>query len=159
MAFINGGYIRGDRTYAPGEQITLQGLKEELPFPMECVLIRLKGEDLKQAIEQQLRRAPRPVGSFPHPSEGFVLTFNSSLDPDSKVVSLTLNGKPLDPSRTYDIAITNFMASGGDECSSFKKHELISSYDCLFDLIGKYCEKTGTINTEPLNRVINLDAV
>jgi len=159
MALINGGYIRGDRTYAPGTQITLQGLKEELPFPMECVLIRIKGKDLRDGIEQQIRRSPRPAGSFPHPSTGVFIEINSSLEPGSKVVSISINSVPLDPLRTYDIVMTNFMANGGDECASFKEHELIDSAPCLFELIGKYCEKVKIISSEPQHRVVNLDAV
>jgi len=65
-AIINGGFVRGDTTYPPGHQLLYRNLMTEMPFPKNTTVVRIKGRDLKEAVDQQLRFAPKPSGAFPH---------------------------------------------------------------------------------------------
>ena len=43
---INGGFIRANRVYGPGSELTVAQVLEELPFPRECVCVELRGADV-----------------------------------------------------------------------------------------------------------------
>jgi 5'-nucleotidase len=81
------------------------------------VVRTVTGAQLKALLEQQFenvngRGALRP--STLVPSANFHFAFDLSRPQGSRVVAMTLNGKPIDPDRRYRVSINNFLASGGD---------------------------------------------
>ena len=143
-AFINGGFIRGDKSYAHGSELTLRDIRNELPFPKVCVLLSIKGRGIWKALNEMLAAAPVPSGSFPHASRHFEVTYDRSAPAGSpaglnKVSSITLNGSPLDLDATYRVAVTTFMASGGDGVTGWTQGSIISkdAYK-VADLVLKY---------------------
>ncbi len=48
------------------------------------------------------------------PSANFRFSYDKSRPAGQRIVAMSLNGKPLDPAKTYRVAINNFLASGGD---------------------------------------------
>ena len=48
------------------------------------------------------------------PSANFRFAFDLSKPQGSRIVSMALDGKPIDPSGRYRVSINNFLASGGD---------------------------------------------
>jgi 5'-nucleotidase len=48
------------------------------------------------------------------PSANFRFSFDKSRPEGQRIVTMTLDGKSIDPARTYRVAINNFLASGGD---------------------------------------------
>jgi 5'-nucleotidase len=48
------------------------------------------------------------------PSANARFAFDRSRPAGDRIVSITVNGKPLDPARRYRVTVNNFLASGGD---------------------------------------------
>jgi 2',3'-cyclic-nucleotide 2'-phosphodiesterase (5'-nucleotidase family) len=117
-AIMNGGGIRAGKVYAPGAPITRRDVQAELPFGNHLVALYVKGSDLRLAIENGLSRLPANAGRFPQVS-GMTVTFDPRQSAGSRVTAITVGGGPLDPERTYRVAVNDFMARGSDGYSMF----------------------------------------
>lgn len=89
VVIVQGGAIRGDSEYDAGSQITRYDMwyglqhvvclihflfSREFPFPNVITMYKLKGCDLKQALEEGVRYLPYLAGCFPQVSGTFSLT-------------------------------------------------------------------------------------
>lgn len=63
LAVINGGFIRGDRKYRVGTDITVGMIRAELPFSKLAWKLQIKGKDIVMALEQMLAASPVASGS------------------------------------------------------------------------------------------------
>ena len=109
IAIINGGTIRGDRSYEAGYELTRGDIYKEFPFPSGVSLQCIQGKYLIEALEQGLQRAEKNLGAFPHLSKGCELHYDVLERPMSRVKKFNLNGEPIDPERIYNICATNYM--------------------------------------------------
>jgi 2',3'-cyclic-nucleotide 2'-phosphodiesterase (5'-nucleotidase family) len=80
---------------------------------VEVVNVHITGRNLLQALEEMLRSGG-PNGAQPHLSRGCAMSYVLDAPPLHKLRSLTLHNAPLDVDREYSLAITAFMAVGGD---------------------------------------------
>ena len=117
LAIINGGGIRGDRTYAAGTVLTRKDILTELPFGNVTVLTRLKGADVEAALENGVSEVEAKAGRFPQVS-GITFSWSPSRPAGSRVSKIEVDGKPLDPAATYKVATNDYMLSGGDGYTS-----------------------------------------
>lgn len=113
VALMNGGGIRAGKLYAPGTTLTRRDVLGELPFGNTVMVLAATGAQLKAALEHGLGDLPEPSGRFPHVS-GMVVTYDPKRPAGQRVVSISVGGQPLDPARTYRLAVNDFLASGGD---------------------------------------------
>jgi 2',3'-cyclic-nucleotide 2'-phosphodiesterase (5'-nucleotidase family) len=97
--------------------VTRRDVLAELPFGNVLVVLSVKGSDLREAIENGLSRLPATSGRFPHVS-GMRVEYDPQRPAGSRVVSIEVGGKPLDPQRMYKVATNDFMARGGDGYTS-----------------------------------------
>lgn len=126
-AVQNGGGIRD--TILPGE-ISMDTLYKVFPFGNTISIVTLKGSELLEALEASCFACPNELGGFPQVS-GIQFTIDTSvpyaqgaLYPDStyyapaaagsRVTITSVGGKEFDLNATYNIAVNNFMADGGD---------------------------------------------
>eukprot|EP00455_Lapot_gusevi_P055020 TRINITY_DN8912_c0_g2_i1.p1 TRINITY_DN8912_c0_g2~~TRINITY_DN8912_c0_g2_i1.p1 ORF type:complete len:124 (+),score=26.53 TRINITY_DN8912_c0_g2_i1:104-475(+) len=79
----------------------------------------LTGQQVRQVIEQQLQGYPIARGCHPHFSKAWKIVFNPHAQPLNRVVSIHINEQELQPDQSYRICCTAFMASGGDQVSTF----------------------------------------
>lgn len=119
LAIINGGDMRADREYPFGSSFTRKDLLAELPYESPVVTVKIKGAGLIEGLEQMLSLA-KGSGSFPHLSTGCHLKYQQGAD-KMKVCSFTLAGKPVKADEYYTVAITDYIAQGGDHISAFTK--------------------------------------
>lgn len=119
VALINGGYIRGERGYAPGDRLTRRDIMRELPFRDQIVLLDVSGEALWAALENGFSQIEEIKGRFPHVS-GMRVQYDSRRPVGQRVVSVDIAGKPLEPSRQYRLATRQFIATGGDGFEVFR---------------------------------------
>src|SRR5581483_5351643 len=117
-AILNGGGIRAAKNYDAGAKITYGDILAELPFNNRIVVVQISGRDLKRGIENGLSVLPRAAGRFPHVS-GMKVKFDISRDPGSRITTIEVAGAPLDESRTYRVAVVDFLARGGDDYTMF----------------------------------------
>lgn len=113
LALINGGGIRGDRTYAAGSLLTRRDILTEMPFGNVTVMTELPGTAVLAALENGFSKLEDKGGRFPQVS-GMTVTFDPSRPPGSRVTAVAVAGRPLDPGRTYKLATNDYMLTGGD---------------------------------------------
>lgn len=112
--------------------ITVAMARAVLPFNNELSIVSLTGSQVVTMLEQQWQRdAKGEVPSRPYLqlglSDNVSYTYRVIDDPaapgNSKGVieSVTINGEPLDPDRTYRIGTFAFLAAGGDNFHVFNE--------------------------------------
>jgi len=169
-AIQNGGGIRD--SILPGE-ISMDTLYRVFPYGNTISIVTLKGSELLEALEASCFACPNELGGFPQVS-GIKFTIDTSVPyaqgalypnstyyapaaPGSRVTIETVGGKAFDLNATYNIAVNNFMADGGDTYYVFANAEkidtgvvdaegLISYVNSMNGIIGdEYANTKGNI--------------
>ena len=109
IAFMNGGGVRTDLAPSVGGGLTYAQLFATQPYGNGLVVQTLTGAQIKELLEQQFAN-PQLLS----PSAGFAFSYDSDRPAGERILSITLDGKPLDPSASYRVVTNSFMASGGD---------------------------------------------
>ena len=113
VAIVNGGGIRANRQYQPGEKLTRREILAELPFGNKSVVTHVAGKAIRQALENGVSLVEQRAGRFPQVS-GLKVVADFKAPVGSRIVSVEVNGQPLDEARTYTVATNDFMVRGGD---------------------------------------------
>ncbi|AEI68808.1 bifunctional metallophosphatase/5'-nucleotidase [Corallococcus macrosporus] len=114
VALVNGGALRAD-TVLPAGGVTRRDLHAILPYTDELVVLEVKGDTLRAALENgvSLSREDSRPGRFPQVS-GMAFTFDADRPVGQRVLGVKVGGKPLDAAATYRLATLSFLASGKD---------------------------------------------
>ncbi|WP_055479445.1 5'-nucleotidase C-terminal domain-containing protein [Sphaerimonospora mesophila] len=119
IAFMNPGGLRTDMRYrTEGEEdgtVTYKEAAEVQPFANTLVTMTLTGEQIVQVLEEQWQPegASRPFLKL-GVSKGLFYTYDPAAPKGRHITSVTLDGKPLDPAKSYRVVVNSFLASGGD---------------------------------------------
>lgn len=119
LALVN---ATGVRVPLPAGAIKYEQAFAMMPFGNNLVVMTLSGAQLKAVLEQQYRGPLAPGFSRPKAlatSAGFTYAVDMSKPRDDRVSDVRLNGKPIDPSGRYRVAVNNYLASGGDGLTNF----------------------------------------
>lgn len=108
LAIMNKGGIRTDM---PQGVVTEGQLMSMFPFDNRFVVLEITGRDLLDAIKVMAGRDGDAV------SKQLKITYNDNGD----VLSAKLNGKNIDPKKTYKMATIDYLANGGDYMEPLKK--------------------------------------
>ena len=126
VGLMNGGSIRADELIAAGA-LTRRDVLSILPFKNRVVKVELSGATLRQALEHGVARSAEDAepGRFPQVS-GVRFTFDARRPAGSRIVELTVNGKPLDPNKNYTLATSDYVAiDGGDGYEMLKSARVL----------------------------------
>lgn len=119
IAFINPFGIRAPIDPGPNGEVTFGQVYAVLPFNNNLVTMTLTGAQLRAVIEEGLDDAgPQQALA---PSAGLRFSFDMRRPSGSRVVSLTLGGKPIDAAASYRVTVVNFLAEGGDGFTTFAR--------------------------------------
>lgn len=163
VALMNGGSIRADGIIQPGP-ITVRDVVSILPFKNRVIKLQITGAVLRAALEHGVARSAEDAqpGRFPQVS-GFQFSFDATRSPGSRIVSLTLKGKPLDDNALYTLATTEFIAlQGGDGYDMFKQARLLSPPEQAktdSEILNAAIAARPTIAPKVEGRIKRLDAV
>jgi 5'-nucleotidase len=127
VAIMNGGSIRADEIIRSGP-ITNRDVLSILPFKNKVVKLEVTGALLRQALEHGVARSAEDSepGRFPQVS-GIRFTFDATRPPGSRIVNITVNGKPLDEKAKYTLATSDYVAiDGGDGYEMLKQGRLLT---------------------------------
>lgn len=113
IGFTNAGAMRGNKVYPAGHRFTRRDALTELPFGNRTVVAPVSGADIRAALENGVSQVEQRAGRFPHIS-GLVAEVDRDKPPGRRVVSVQVNGQPLDDDRIYTVATNDFMLRGGD---------------------------------------------
>ncbi|MFF4186847.1 bifunctional metallophosphatase/5'-nucleotidase [Streptomyces sp. NPDC001691] len=121
IAFMNPGGIRSDLVYKAsggegdgvvtyGEAFTVQ------PFTNMMNVVDLTGAKIISALQQQVSGPNQADPKILQVSKGLTYTLDMTKSGAARVLTDTvkLNGVPLDPAKTYRVAMNEFLAGGGD---------------------------------------------
>ncbi|MEP0354708.1 5'-nucleotidase C-terminal domain-containing protein [Paraglaciecola sp.] len=118
IAFVNAGDIRGEKSYNKGDPITRHDIVTELPFRNTITGLFITGAQIKKALEHSVSQVQQINGRFLQIS-GLSFTYRPDNPDNQRVQTILINKEPIIPSKTYTLAISNYLANGGDEYSVF----------------------------------------
>lgn len=149
IALLNGGGIRasidqGDIT--KGDVITV------LPFGNYIITKVVSGKIVKEALENGVCAYPEKSGAFPHVA-GVTFAFDPSQPVGERVHSVRLACEPLELDKDYMIAISDFLASGGDQYTVFKDIPVKNEFATLSEVLMNFIKKQGEVSPKQENRV------
>lgn len=157
VAFINGGYIRGERLHNAGLKITRAWLAEVLSYPNPTSVIKMRVDDLRAAMLKLFGKYPELSPSFPHISGVFVIYELH----DDGARSLRLyrdqdHTQEIDTDAKVTVATSSFVL---DEMEGFRNgNVLIENGPTIPDIVTRFLQERQTI-AYPLqeNRVTFLE--
>ena len=158
VAITNGGGIRANKLYPAGSAITRRDILTELPFGNATALVEITGADIVAALENGLSQVENRQGRFPQVS-GMVVTYDPRQPAGSRVVSVTIDGKPLDKLARYKVGSNDFMVKGGDGYAALGKGKvLIGGTDgkLLANEVMVYLKRLGAVDLRTQGRIVAL---
>ncbi|MEU2077423.1 bifunctional metallophosphatase/5'-nucleotidase [Streptomyces sp. NPDC013489] len=130
LALMNPGGVRaplvhkasgaeGDGVVTYGEAYTVQ------PFTNMMTAVDLTGAQLITTLQQQVSGANQAAPKILQISKGLTYTLDMTKAGADRIVvsSVKLNGEAIDPSKTYRVAMNEFLAGGGDGFAVLKEHK------------------------------------
>jgi 2',3'-cyclic-nucleotide 2'-phosphodiesterase (5'-nucleotidase family) len=123
VALLNGGSIRSNTTYGPGE-LSKRDVLSILPFENPIVMVEVTGAQVRAALEHGVSRVreEKEAGLFPQVS-GVRFTYDGRRPAGARVTSITIdadNGAPLDDKKIYTLAANTYVLGGGDGYTMFQ---------------------------------------
>lgn len=144
-AVINYGGLRLNQL--PAGQVTRGKIFELMPFDNLLILQKMKGQTLLEFLDLTAAKGGWPLA-------GITMQIKNK-----KAVNVMVNGKPLDPSATYTLANSDFIANGGDNADMLRPiPQIVNGYlmrDAFFDYIAKMKAAGKDISAQLENRVTN----
>ncbi len=136
LAITNGGGIRA--SIKAGE-VTRGDIITVLPFGNYIVTKKMKGSDIKAALEHGLSQYPNANGAFPQVAHVEYL-FDEKKPAGERVTHVWIKGVKLDPEKEYVVATNDFMAVGGDGYP-FADLPLLNEYQALDEALIEFVTK------------------
>nr|WP_161560843.1 bifunctional metallophosphatase/5'-nucleotidase [Streptomyces antimycoticus] len=164
LAFMNPGGIRsdlahkasgseGDGVVTYGEAFTVQ------PFTNMMNVIDLTGSQLISALQQQVSGSNEASPKILQVSKSLTYTLDLTKSGKDRIVTDTvkLNGEPIDPAKTYRVALNEFLAGGGDGFPAFKdgKNKLVgaSDLDAFTAYLGAHSSQSSPLDPPKADRI------
>jgi 2',3'-cyclic-nucleotide 2'-phosphodiesterase (5'-nucleotidase family) len=141
------------RESIPKGDINLYKIDKVLPFSNSLVLIEVKGQKIYDAIERGLRVYPSNLNVGFLQVSGINYTIDGSKTAGNRLVSVEINGKPLDKDKYYKVATNDYLYNGGDGYEEFEDAKLISMLEPLKDVLVKYLREKGTVSSKEEGRI------
>ncbi|MEW6444062.1 MAG: 5'-nucleotidase C-terminal domain-containing protein [bacterium] len=146
IALLNAGSLRASLDEGP---ITLEEVFKAMPYENELVTVRLTGEEIAELLGRAVRSTrAEEDGGFLHVS-GICFRIRDRVPCDIRV-----GPKPLDPAATYTVAITDFMASGGDGYELLARKPSTRTGSPLRELIGDTIRRQGKVTAAKEGRIL-----
>ena len=117
LAIVNKGGVRADM---PKGDVTKGTIMQIFPFDNKIAVVRIEGEDLREALDVMAGRGGDGV------SKGVDVTFDPST---GKTTRILINGKEIDPEREYLVATIDYLARGGDYMEPLTEGEMVAESD------------------------------
>ncbi|MFC0602750.1 bifunctional metallophosphatase/5'-nucleotidase [Streptomyces palmae] len=164
LALMNPGGIRSDLAFTAsgsegdgvvtyGEAFTVQ------PFTNMMTVIDLTGEQLLTALRQQVSGSNAAQPKILQVSQGLTYTLDMTKSGADRIVtdSVKLNGEPIDPAKTYRVAMNEFLSGGGDGFTVLKegKNKLVgaSDLDAFISYLGAHSSAQSPLAPPKADRI------
>lgn len=154
VALTNGGNIRGDRTWDPGD-LTGRDILTILPFNNIVVNVKVTGEVLLSALENSVSQLEHNAGRFAQVS-GVSFVVERDKPAGSRVSEVMVGGEPLDLAREYVVSINDYLAEGGDGYTMFADAERVideAAGPLLAELVTSYIRDNSPVDPQVEGRI------
>jgi 5'-nucleotidase len=153
---MNPGGLRADLLPAADGTVRYENLFAVQPFANNLVTLTLSGEQLRLAIESQLRGS-RP--RVPLVSRGFGFAWDAAQPEGRRVVpgSMKLDGRVVQPGDRVRVTVNSFMASGGDGYSVLGQGTERQTGVMDVDAFEAYVKAHPGLSPGALDRVVRLN--
>lgn len=136
----------GIRAVLPKGNVTIRTAYEIMPFDNSVVIVELKGAEIREMAHYIMKEKK------PHPLNGLKIVADKKT---LEIKSLWVNEKPLEDSKIYHVATSDYLQNGGDNMNFFKKSEKFYDMDYrLRNLMIDYFKKVDTIPVISTKRII-----
>ena len=144
-AILNYG---GIRSYLPKGDITMQTIYELVPFDNLIVLQKINGNILHQLLDLTAYKGGWPLA-------GIAMKIKNKT-----AVDIMVNNSPLNDTAVYTIAVSDYLANGGDGCSMLKnvmqQNKNYLYRDAFIDYIKWFTNTAKPVFANNENRVVNV---
>ncbi|MBP2436660.1 bifunctional metallophosphatase/5'-nucleotidase [Microbacterium amylolyticum] len=160
IAVMNPGGLRDDLLYGEDGSVTYMEVANVQPFANTLTTSELTGADIQQMLEEQWQ----PESSRPKLhlgiSDGFTYEYTEELneagDPtgEHEIISMTLNGEPIDPAATYTVTTNSFVSAGGDGFTAFNNSPFRDTGLIDLEATVDYFAAHEIVDPAPLGRAV-----
>jgi 5'-nucleotidase/UDP-sugar diphosphatase len=154
VAITNGGGIRTN-ALSPAGEIKRRDVLAWLPFGNIVVKVRMSGAAIRAALENGVSQVEGLGGRFPQVS-GLTFTYTRGRPAGSRIVAVTIGGRPLEPEALYTVATNDFMLAGGDGYTTIKAAEVIinaAGGPIMATAVAQAIQQAGTIAPRVESRI------
>lgn len=121
---------------------------EVMPFENNIVVVELDGRSVRELVAHIVSSGRA------HPIAGLQIT----LDKDHNLQSVNIKGKPFNENRTYYVATSDYLVSGGDNMGFFKDGRSFTDTNYLIrNAMIDYFKKVDTLKPEIDDRYVKLE--
>ncbi len=133
----------GIRAIISAGNVSARTAFEVMPFENNVVVAEIKGSDVQEMVSFLINSGRA------HPIAGMQIV----LDKNKNLKYALIKGVPLDPKRTYYVATSDYLVSGGDDMGFFKNNTSVTDTDYLIrNTMIDYFKKVDTIAPKVDNR-------
>jgi 5'-nucleotidase/UDP-sugar diphosphatase len=148
VAVTNAGGLRADLPEGP---IDRGHVLDALPFLNDVVTIELDGGALKAVLEQGISLEAGMVQV-----SGLNARYDLRRPPRSRLISLEIDGRPVDDHRRYRVATNSFLAEGGDGYNAFRQGTIAARDVVLSDVLADHIKRTNTVTPPQPGRLADV---
>jgi 2',3'-cyclic-nucleotide 2'-phosphodiesterase (5'-nucleotidase family) len=155
IAIMNGGGIRGDRTYDVGTKLTRRDILTELPFGNVTVVTELPGAQVLAALENGVSQVEKGAGRFAQVS-GLTFVLDPSAEPGKRVSEVMVAGAPLEADKLYTVAVNDYILGGGDGYAALGGGRVVTNSgggNLVANDVMAYVEKLGSVKPAVEGRI------
>ena len=142
MGLVNSGGLRNNM---PEGVVRRGDIMLISPFENYLVVLEMKGSDLLELMQN--------IAAVK--GEGVSSSVRMEITEDGKLLSCTIDGKEIDPHRTYTVATIDYLAEGNDKMYALKKAVKRHDIGILArDIMAEYVLKHRVIDSKLEGRIV-----
>lgn len=139
---MNYGAIRTN--YIASGPIPLSSIYEIMPFDNMLTIVEIPGTVLQQFCDHMASKGGWPIAGM------------SYLIKNDKAINVRINNQPLNPNIIYKVALSDYLATGGDDCAFLEPLKKVSHSIFIRDLLIEYIKRHQNINPQIEKRIENV---
>ncbi len=137
VAFVHSGSLRKD---LPEGDVARVDILDTYPFVDEIVVLRMTGERIRRVLEQSLilERGLLQVS-------GIEIVYDLSRPERSRLVSVRRKGRSIEPTDELEVAVSGFLAEGGDLYDTFPEGKRLRTLGKVSDVVIDYFKSRDVV--------------
>ncbi|MBS4015417.1 MAG: bifunctional metallophosphatase/5'-nucleotidase [Candidatus Latescibacteria bacterium] len=147
IAVTNSGGIRAN---IPAGNVTYRDLYKVEAFGNTIVMMTMTGAQIWQMLEVSV------IGYHAiFQVSGLKMVYDRKAPPNQRLISVEIDGKPLDMEKEYKIVTNNFLAAGGGAYGIFRDGKNVEdTYTLIRDVMAQHLKKHSPIDYKIEGRII-----